>query len=98
MESTRAENLPPPPGVISSIKAGFDAISAHLTAILLPLLLDLFLWLRPRLRMDSLFNSIKADITSILQAGRIPASQIAQILDWYKITLRAIKQVLALRT
>jgi len=98
MESTRAENLPPPPGVISSIKAGFDAISAHLTAILLPLLLDLFLWLGPRLRMDSLFNSIKADMTSIWQAGGMPAADIAQMMDWYKATIPAINLFWLLRT
>jgi hypothetical protein len=59
MESTRTEKIPPPPGIISSIKAGFDAIAARITVILLPLLLDLFLWLGPRLRMDAIIASMK---------------------------------------
>jgi hypothetical protein len=37
MEVSRLENLPPPPGIINSIKAGFDAIASRITAILLPL-------------------------------------------------------------
>jgi hypothetical protein len=89
MESTRAESLPPPPGVISSIKAGFDAISTHISVIILPLLLDLFLWLGPRLRMDTLFNSIKADMISIWRAGGIPSTDIKPVIQWYETTLPA---------
>lgn len=98
MESTRAENLPPPPGVISSIKAGFDVIAAHLTGILLPLLLDLFLWLGPRLRIDTLFNSIKADILSIWRAGGIPAADIQRMTEWYDTNIPAINLFWLLRT
>jgi len=98
MESTRVENLPPPPGVISSIKAGFDVIAAHLTGILLPLLLDLFLWLGPRLRIDTLFNSIKADILSIWRAGGIPAADIQRMTEWYDANIPAINLFWLLRT
>ncbi len=98
MESTRVENLPPPPGVISSIKAGFDVIAAHLTGILLPLLLDLFLWLGPRLRIDTLFNSIKADILSIWRAGGIPAADIQRMTEWYDTNIPAINLFWLLRT
>jgi hypothetical protein len=64
MESTQVENLPPPPGIIASLKAGFDVIASHVSAILLPLLLNLFFWLGPRLRADEFFNSIKDFILS----------------------------------
>ena len=53
----KIETLPPPPGVVGSLKAGFDAIASNLSVILLPLALDLFLWLGPRLRVDGLFRS-----------------------------------------
>lgn len=48
----KIETLPPPPGVIGSLRAGFDAIASNLAVILLPLVLDLILWLGPRLRVD----------------------------------------------
>ena len=80
MESTQVE-LPPPPGVINSIKAGFDAIAAHITAILLPLLLNLFLWLGPRLRVDSLFNSAKEYMVGVWSAGGIPAEEIQRSIE-----------------
>ncbi|HMZ08528.1 MAG TPA: hypothetical protein PK078_12995 [Anaerolineales bacterium] len=84
MEETSVETLPPPPGVINSIKAGFDAIASHITAIFLPLLLNLFLWLGPRLRMVEMFESIKGDLVSIWQVGGIPSEDIGRMLDWYE--------------
>jgi hypothetical protein len=52
MEAPKSETLPPPPSVINAIRAGFDTVTVHLTAILLPLALDLFLWLGPRLNVE----------------------------------------------
>ncbi len=91
MEVSRIENLPPPPGVISSIKAGFDTVAAHITAILLPLSLNLFLWLGPRLHIDVLFSSIKNDV--ILAAGSVPPANIQQFIEEYNRTLPMVKMV-----
>ncbi len=56
--------IPPPPGVINAIKAGMDAISSHLSVLLLPLALDSLLWFGPRLSvrtiMTSLFDQVVA--------------------------------------
>ena len=84
MEVSRIENLPPPPGIINSIKAGFDAIASHITAILLPLLLNLFLWLGPRLQMNALFESAKGDMVALYQAFQIPTDQIQLVMDRYE--------------
>jgi hypothetical protein len=56
MNVQKIESLPPPPGVISSLKAGFDAVSSHIGLILLPVALDIFLWLGPRLSIGGLVN------------------------------------------
>ncbi|MFQ5409224.1 MAG: hypothetical protein ACE5FI_12490, partial [Anaerolineales bacterium] len=46
----KAPNEPAPPaGVIESLSAGFETVAAHAGLMLLPLLLDLFLWLGPHL-------------------------------------------------
>lgn len=58
MDMQKLETLPPPPGVIGSLRAGFDAVSSHVVLILLPLALDLFLWLGPRLSVGNLYSSI----------------------------------------
>ena len=98
MEVSREENLPPPPGIIKSIKAGFDAIAMHITAIIFPLLLNLFLWLGPRLRMDALFDSIKNDMVSIWQSGGIPTEDIQRALVWYETAIPNINLFWLLRT
>jgi len=98
MEVSRVENLPPPPGIINSIKAGFDVISSHITAILLPLLLNLFMWLGPRLHMDALFNSFQGDMVAVWKAGGIPADEIQNLLDIYNSTIPRVNLFWLLRT
>ena len=54
MNLQKLGTIPPPPGVFGSLKAGFDAVSNRVVLILLPLSLDLFLWLGPRVSVDGL--------------------------------------------
>jgi len=54
----KSDEFPPPPGVIGSLRAGFDAVSSHVGLILLPIALDVFLWLGPRLSVDELISPI----------------------------------------
>jgi preprotein translocase subunit SecG len=76
-----SEELPVPPSLLRSLKAGFDAISNHVGLILFPVLLDLFLWFGPRLHLETLIRSTfvqafsmpelqTADMADVLQAGR----------------------------
>lgn len=48
---------PTRPSLMKSLKAGFDAISAQIGVILLPILLDVVLWFGPRLRLVKLFEA-----------------------------------------
>lgn len=56
MNRQNFEDVPPPPGVMGALRAGFDAVSSHVWLIVLPLLLDVFLWLGPRFSVDGLVN------------------------------------------
>lgn len=98
MERTSTEGFPPPPGIINSLKAGFDAIAAHIYAIFLPILLNLFFWLGPRLRMDAFFNSIKADMVNIWRTGGVPAAEIQKMIDSYEKILPTINFFWLVRT
>ncbi len=98
MEVSRIENLPPPPGIINSIRAGFDTIASHITAILMPLMLNLFMWLGPRLQMSALFDSVKNDVVSIWQRGGVPAEDIQRVLDFYQSTIPNLNLFWFLRT
>lgn len=98
MEVSRIENLPPPPGIMNSIKAGFDAIASHIAVILLPLLLNLLLWLGPRLKMDALFKSLEGDMVLFWQASKIPAEQIDLMLERYETMSQSVNLFGMLRT
>jgi hypothetical protein len=56
MNRQNLEELPPPPGVMGSLKDGFYAVSSHVWLIFLPLLLDVLLWFGPRLSVGRLVH------------------------------------------
>lgn len=87
MDASPKAPLPPPPGIINSIKIGFDLVANNLGVTLPPLLFNLFLWLGPRLRMDALFNSIKPDMAAVWSASGVPAAEIERALNLYDATL-----------
>ena len=79
MYAQKLETLPPPPGVFGSLKAGFDVVSTHVLLILMPLVVDLFLWLGPRLSVSqvmgplysAVFNHIQKYLTSAADVQRL---------------------------
>jgi hypothetical protein len=81
MEMDKIETLPPPPGVVGSLKAGFDAIASNLTVILLPLALDLLLWLGPRLRVDRLIQIIFDEMSRYASFSGIPSADLKTLQE-----------------
>ncbi len=79
MTIVKEENLAPPPGVISSLKAGFDLTANHLSILLMPVLLDLFLWFGPRLSVNRLLGIMSEQLKQLGQQDLAPAAELAQI-------------------
>ena len=88
----KTESLPPPPGVVGSLKAGFDAIASNLTVILLPLVLDLLLWLGPRLRVDRLFRPVFDEMFRYARFSGIPAADIKTLQENSALLLKQFQQ------
>jgi len=88
----KIERLPPPPGVVGSLKAGFDAIASNLTVILLPLALDLWLWLGPRLRIDRLFQPIFDEMARYARYSGIPAADLKTLQENSALLLEQFQQ------
>ena len=65
---TEGRKLPPPPGLITSLVRGFDSVANHVLVILPPLLLDLFLWLGPHLRLKSFIQPFLDQLPSMAKA------------------------------
>lgn len=75
MEKEQLQTLPPPPGVFGSLKAGFDTIASNVAVILLPLALDLWLWLGPHLRVEHLFKVFFDEMAQYSARSDLPAAE-----------------------
>ncbi len=101
METPKIENLPPPPNVIGALKAGFETISTHLTVILFPLILDLLLWLGPRLSVDKLFLPVLAEFQRLTKDTSLPSTSpadVASAIEIYKQAFERFNLLSVLRT
>lgn len=98
MDASDLESLPPPPGVVSSLRGGFDAIASHVAAILLPLVLDLWLWLGPHLSMEHLFMPVLAEFRQMARSNGIPTAEVNRALDIYGTLFREFNLFSVLRT
>ncbi len=58
MEKIESQILPAPPNSIASLRAGFDAVANHIEIVIIPLVIDLFLWLGPRLQIKTLAGNL----------------------------------------
>jgi hypothetical protein len=65
---TERRILPPPPGLISTFLRGFDSIANHVLVVLPPVLLDLFLWFGPRLRIKGFLQPFIEQMPSLANA------------------------------
>ena len=92
------QTLPPPPGIIGSLRAGFDAIAAHITAIMLPLALDLLLWLGPHVSLNQLIQPVLAEFQSFASGTGISASDIKNAIDMYTQFFQQFNLLGVLRT
>jgi hypothetical protein len=83
--------LPTPPhGVIASLAGGFETVNARLELILLPLALDLFLWLGPRLSILPLVERLSQTVVSELGAGASADQQ--AVLEMFSQRMREYGQ------
>jgi len=81
MNVQKLETMPPPPGVFNSLKAGFDVVSNRIILILLPLGLDLFLWLGPRLSGGNLYNTLLSSWIDFNRSAGFPMQDIPGLTE-----------------
>lgn len=84
--------LPPPPGVIGSLRAGFQAVSSHVVLILFPLALDLWLWLGPRLSVENLLGPYLKFLFDQARRGMASPADIQRIADAQVLFTEALER------
>lgn len=73
----RLEALPPPPSVIASLQAGFSIVSGRIALILLPVFLDVMLWLGPRMSVGRWYEAFFNASLKVLRQNGFPAQDMA---------------------
>ena len=81
MNAEKLEKIPPPPGIIASLRSGFDIVSTHVALIIPPILLDVFLWLGTRVSAGKLYSSLVTGVIETLKSRPVPADQIKSLSD-----------------
>lgn len=81
MNAEKLEKLPPPPGIIGSLRAGFDVVSSHVWLILLPILLDSFLWLGTRFSVGEMYSTLVGELLEALKTRPLPAEEVKLLTD-----------------
>lgn len=70
----------PPQGIVAALAAGFETVNARLELILLPLALDLLLWLGPHVSIQHLIPPITDGLQAMLtQAGPVDPTATANL-------------------
>ena len=81
MKFLNDEEFTPPPGIISALKSGFDITANQVGIILFPILLDVFLWFGPRLRVENLLRTLLAQFDMLASENFIPAAELQRIQE-----------------
>jgi hypothetical protein len=76
---TQPKLINPPPRLLTAIISGFNAVANHVYLILPPILLDIFLWLGPRLSLERMLSPMIAEMNDALaQLGNADMIQMVE--------------------
>lgn len=92
MYAQKIETLPPPPGVISSLGAGFKAVSNQVILITMPLLVDLFLWLGPRLSISEMLSPVYQLVFERIRRGLASPQELEQLAAFQSLFNEGLEQ------
>jgi hypothetical protein len=93
-----SQPLPPPPGIIGSLRAGFDVIAGNIAVILLPLGLDLLLWLGPHLSLNRIAQPLLTQFSSLAADSGLQPADVGSALDLYRQFFANFNLLVVLRT
>jgi len=99
MDKIESQVMHAPPNTIASLRAGFDAVANRIVIIIIPIVIDLLLWLGPHLQIKTLINNFINQMVSTAslyptQSGDV----ISQISDVMHSTASQFNLLSLLRT
>lgn len=88
MNAEKLEKIPPPPGIIGSLRAGFDVVSSRIWLILLPLFFDSFLWLGAQMSAGKLYSALVNAMIETLKTRPLPLEEVKTLTDSVEVFSR----------
>ena len=99
MDKTESQVMPVPPNMIASLRAGFDAVANQIVIIIIPIAIDLLLWLGPHLQVKTLVNAYLERMAASAQINSIQAGDlISTSLDMIRTVASHYNLLSLLRT
>jgi hypothetical protein len=95
---TEQHKLPPPPGLITTMVKGFDSVASHVLVILPPILLDLFLWLGPQMRLKSFLQGFLDQLPTLAKAFPSNIPDLAAVQQGWTLFMNRFNLFMLLRT
>ena len=92
MENEPQINLLPAPSIMDAFSAGFNRLAENPALLILPVLLDLVIWLGPRLRVKDLFMPVVNQMGGYVSMEGLDPAQAAATLQSMKELLTAFLQ------
>jgi len=95
---TEQVKLPPPPGLFASLMRGFDSVANHILVILPPIILDLFLWLGPHLRLKSFLQPLVDQLPALAKSFPSNFPDVATVQSAWTAMINQFNLFMILRT
>jgi hypothetical protein len=89
-----------PPKLIASLAAGFNTVANHIYLIIFPIVLDLFLWFGPRLRIKTLSEPFIAEFNRVMvESGSANSAEVVRLgKEFWETVLNHFNLFSVLRT
>lgn len=76
MDKIESQVMPIRPNVITSLRSGFDAIANKIGIIIIPVIIDLILWLGPHFQVKTLINNFLSTMSSSAEINSIQSGDL----------------------
>jgi hypothetical protein len=89
--SNNQEKTRRPMGALACLTTGFDVVARNPYLILIPFIMDLFLWLGPRLSLAPVFEAMERLIRELILSG-VPDADVSEV---YTLTVQVLQELSA---
>jgi hypothetical protein len=76
MDKIESQVKPAPPNMVASLRAGFDAVANKIVIIIIPIVIDLILWLGPHVQVKTLVNNFLNSMTSSAELSSLQSGDL----------------------